>query len=718
MVDPMWKVIHGGGDDGVGDVQERYADVELRAYLSMKDKIGMDDIIQAHKYEHYNSYGPEYIVIKKKRPLKEDGEDGEEDDDVEDIEEEEREEELIPVVESEPSTILLFDGTKNALHEPRSAENVRDGVIFDLTARGSSADSASDVCTGADEETGQCSAIPSAENMFSASRSDDSSLLDGSILIAAFQYVKDLLISNDETKAEPVARHVVMDEDGALWQALTRNGTAVHVHFLLSRKNEAIPSSTGPIHDRKSAMRALQRDLSQLAQAHSILMGDVNMIKQTPILKQKPTRILYNDLVYLYEKYVLDTETGPAPWLYSDVVIDENVGESVLTPHWKPEVAVKIVPDQERYPLGLAQHLAMPLVAGPGSRRGNPNYFYLPSLYVDEIGLTSDMYIPLNDTVKSLPLKLSFGELSTQRWRLISHLGSILDQSRTNPEEAGLLGQVEDSDIDDIRHLIADTNLTLLLVTMLASTLHLLFEFLTFKSDVEFWKDQTSADGTKKKKRIAGLSVRALFIDLFCQIIILAYLIDKESTLLITVPAVAGIGVAAWKCTKAVGRIRANASHSEGDEGKKDEVDARLDELDKLTMEIDRNATWKLGLLSLPLIVSFAVRSLIIDEYHSWYAWFISAASGSVYTFGFVAMTPQLFLNYKLKSVAHLPWRVLGYRFINTFIDDLFAFIIRMPTMTRISCFRDDIVFFIYLGQRWTYPVDKDRPAEGVGDNE
>jgi len=76
-------------------------------------------------------------------------------------------------------------------------------------------------------------------------------------------------------------------------------------------------------------------------------------------------------------------------------------------------------------------------------------------------------------------------------------------------------------------------------------------------------------------------------------------------------------------------------------------------------------------------------------------------------------MTPQLFLNYKLKSVAHLPWRVLVYKFINTFIDDLFAFIIRMPTMARISCFRDDIVFFVYLYQRWLYPVDQSRPVEG-----
>ena len=34
----------------------------------------------------------------------------------------------------------------------------------------------------------------------------------------------------------------------------------------------------------------------------------------------------------------------------------------------------------------------------------------------------------------------------------------------------------------------------------------------------------------------------------------------------------------------------------------------------------------------------------------------------------------QLFINHKLKSVSHLPWKFLIFRFLNTFIDDLFAF--------------------------------------------
>ena len=56
-----------------------------------------------------------------------------------------------------------------------------------------------------------------------------------------------------------------------------------------------------------------------------------------------------------------------------------------------------------------------------------------------------------------------------------------------------------------------------------------------------------------------------------------------------------------------------------------------------------------------------------------------------------------------------MPSRALFYRFLNTIIDDLFSFIITMPTLHRISCFRDDVIFVIYLYQRWAYRVDKTR---------
>ena len=65
-----------------------------------------------------------------------------------------------------------------------------------------------------------------------------------------------------------------------------------------------------------------------------------------------------------------------------------------------------------------------------------------------------------------------------------------------------------------------------------------------------------------------------------------------------------------------------------------------------------------------------------------------------------------------MKSVAHLPWRMLTYKALNTFIDDIFAFVIKMPTLYRIGCLRDDVIFFIFLYQKWIYPIDPKRLNE------
>jgi hypothetical protein len=45
-------------------------------------------------------------------------------------------------------------------------------------------------------------------------------------------------------------------------------------------------------------------------------------------------------------------------------------------------------------------------------------------------------------------------------------------------------------------------------------------------------------------------------------------------------------------------------------------------------------------------------------------------------------------------------------------LDDLFAFVIKMPTLHRIACLRDDAVFIVYLYQRYKYKVDPTRANE------
>lgn len=74
---------------------------------------------------------------------------------------------------------------------------------------------------------------------------------------------------------------------------------------------------------------------------------------------------------------------------------------------------------------------------------------------------------------------------------------------------------------------------------------------------------------------------------------------------------------------------------------------------------------------------------------HTVYLFVLENAVFFIFIFGFVMMTPQLYLNYKLKSVEHLPWKTLIYRFISTIIDDIFVFMIDIPWLQRMFSFRD-----------------------------
>jgi hypothetical protein len=193
--------------------------------------------------------------------------------------------------------------------------------------------------------------------------------------------------------------------------------------------------------------------------------------------------------------------------------------------------------------------------------------------------------------------------------------------------------------------------------------------------------------------------------------------------LLVSVPAAGAILIQCWKVEKATGvrldrsrpfpyirceRLEAvalsAANAKEGDKGAM---------LDAATLRMDRLAMLYLSISLGPLVIGYAVKTLIYDAHLGWYSWGLGALTNAVYTGGFILMTPQLALNYHLKSVSHLPWRLLCFRFVNTFIDDLFAFVIKMPVMHRVSCFRDDFVFLIYLYQRRIYAVDDSRGVAG-----
>lgn len=197
------------------------------------------------------------------------------------------------------------------------------------------------------------------------------------------------------------------------------------------------------------------------------------------------------------------------------------------------------------------------------------------------------------------------------------------------------------------------------------------------------------------------------------QAIIFLYLLDNDTSFVVLASTAVGVAIEFWKLTQAM-----HVSLERRPPGSSSVLPFRLKFKDKAsytdskTDEHDATAMKYMSLALLPCVGGYSLYTLKYQTHRSWYSWVLSSLVGAVYTFGFVLMCPQLYLNYKLKSVAHLPWRQMTYKFLNTIIDDLFAFVIKMPTLHRLAVFRDDVVFAIYLYQRWIYRVDATRANE------
>jgi hypothetical protein len=330
-----------------------------------------------------------------------------------------------------------------------------------------------------------------------------------------------------------------------------------------------------------------------------------------------------------------------------------------LTPHWVGHVDVRLVTDVGAFPRDepLPPHAApfFPAVALPGGARA-----YRPSLAANPVRPTRDRMLPLNATVTWLPLRVTLAAATAGTWNLMR----VMDGSISTQHSMGATAR----DTDDVIRLLNDTPAWMLVLIFGVTFVHLLFDVLALQSDVAFWAGA---------KSLAGISVRSLSIQAGSQAVITAFLVREGSSLLVTVPQGAFTALSAWKVVRASGWslgakwgcvpvLRFNAALAASGSG-------------GAAGRYDREAVNTMVALLAPLCVGAALRSLIYDRHAGWLDWALGTAVAAVYSLGFALMTPQLWLNYRLKSVAHLPWNVLGYRFFNTIIDDVFAAIIKMP---------------------------------------
>ncbi|NP_001158824.1 lipid scramblase CLPTM1L [Salmo salar] len=354
--------------------------------------------------------------------------------------------------------------------------------------------------------------------------------------------------------------------------------------------------------------------------------------------------------------------------------------------HWRSRLTLNVVSedfvfDRDFLPSDVHRYLKV--------FQNGKKMVYLPLLFVDELSNRVKDLMEINSTSIELPLTISYDTISLGKLRFWIHMQDAV----YSLQQFGFT----EKDADEIKGIFVDTNLYLLALTFFVAAFHLLFDFLAFKNDISFWK---------QKKSMVGMSSKAVLWRCFSTIVIFMYLFDEQTSLLVLIPAGIGSLIEVWKVKKAFKiQIIWKGVRPTFIFGKSDESERRTEEYDTLAMKY-------LSYLLYPMCIGGAVYALVFLRYKSWYSWIINSLVNGVYAFGFLFMLPQLFVNYKFKSVAHLPWKAFMYKAFNTFIDDIFAFIITMPTSHRLACFRDDVVFLVYLYQRWLYPVDKTRMNE------
>ncbi|EFC37561.1 cleft lip and palate transmembrane family protein [Naegleria gruberi] len=372
-----------------------------------------------------------------------------------------------------------------------------------------------------------------------------------------------------------------------------------------------------------------------------------------------------------------------------------EVGDLYI-PHYLPKVFLSMVDMHDALPLSsLPAHFQSAIHLLP--MRGNPKRYY-PVLYFNDFWTIRSHFVALNDTLKSLPLELDLSIVNQWKWQF--HLQ--MDESLRMQKQFGS----DEAESDEIKRMLFETNPYLLAITIVVSILHSVFDFLAFKNDIQFYRNQ---------KNMEGLSIRSIFVNCFFQTAIFLYLFDNETSWMILISNGIGLLIEYWKISKVVDvSIKKTNKFPYFIE-----ITDKSSYVESKTKEYDNEAITYLSYVFYPLIVGYAIYALYNHEFRSWYSFVLSTIVGFIYVFGFLNSVPQVYVNYKLKSVAAMPWKSYVYKALNTFVDDLFAFVIQSPNMYKLACLRDDVIFFIYLYQRWIYPVDLKRVNEfGQGGEE
>lgn len=479
-------------------------------------------------------------------------------------------------------------------------------------------------------------------------------------------------------------------ENGVTWDL--RNSTGVDVKVILSRSQSMESPSSGK--------------QVEIGTFKGMMPSAVNSVDNIKVEKLNlPKSFFKNKTVYLHVLvHNLNSQNSqPLRWemrqiskpvMHSDHAVPKRYLLKESSLEHKPQPAKPISSLPRVVEVGFVQELrkldpvGLERLGWGGQIKGS--IVHLP-LYVNTLISPRDEYWPLevaNSTVsgsESPALEVRFRNIGLAFQILQLQLSASFDEAE---QTMGL----NRYDVDSFKQMIGGSSPWKMLMVYGVAVAHLIIEFLAVSSDVKFWREKTSFD---------GISSSSVALQASTNIIMFLYVQEQRQTKFVMYFIIFRFSLNLWKLSKLTKLQRCHGLPYFQWVNRESTL-AGLEELSEIHGAERRCMKW-LFLLLTPLLVIFCIYRLIHYRFRNWYSWLVLSLAICAQMGGFVIMTPQVFMNYRLKSVAHLPWRVLTYQAINTFIDDIFVLCIRMPEIQKYSAFRDDIIFGICCIQRWLY---------------
>ena len=170
----------------------------------------------------------------------------------------------------------------------------------------------------------------------------------------------------------------------------------------------------------------------------------------------------------------------------------------------------------------------------------NNGRVYTPVVLANPYWNMARDYFPLNETTPTVDFTLSVYPLSMWKFQLYA---SQLNTKNNWMKE--MMGQETDgSDSDVLKEMLLETNPYLVATTFIVSILHMIFELLAFKNEIQFWNSK------KEGKNLEGLSIRSVLTSIIQSVIVFLYILDNEANFMVLMNVFVSMLIDFWKIGK------------------------------------------------------------------------------------------------------------------------------------------------------------------------